>query len=342
MSEQQPKPPVDLGIYNRSNASSGFDPADKIAIAVSAIWLFGCFVFIAFVGLGDGDGLGPLRFLVVVLALVLPVAMIWLATIALKSARVLREESERLQASLDAMRQLYVNQAQMAGQATGHGVERKIEEIAQGQKRTESALTEFVTSRGAAPAPDADRAVAPPLATPAEPADQPDLALETPADAFGSPASTLDFIVALNFPETAEDRAGFDALRRALADRRAARLITASQDVLTLLSQDGIYMDDLSPDRARPEVWRRFAEGERGRAVAGLGGVRDRSCLALSSARMRQDSIFRDTAHHFLRTFDQTFSQVAQSLSDEEIVQLTNTRTARAFMLLGRVAGMFD
>jgi hypothetical protein len=26
------------------------------------------------------------------------------------------------------------------------------------------------------------------------------------------------------------------------------------------MSQDGIYMDDLRPDRSRPEVWRRFAK----------------------------------------------------------------------------------
>ncbi len=34
-------------------------------------------------------------------------------------------------------------------------------------------------------------------------------------------------------------------------------------------------MDDLRPDRAKPEVWRKFAKGERGRTIAGLGGVRD-------------------------------------------------------------------
>jgi hypothetical protein len=154
--------------------------------------------------------------------------------------------------------------------------------------------------------------------------------------------STADFISALNFPETAEDREGFAALRRALADRRAATLIRASQDVLTLLSQDGIYMDDLTPDRARPEVWRKFASGERGPAIAGLGGIRDRSSLALSAARMRQDTIFRDSAHHFLRAFDRTLQQMADGLTDQELVALSDTRTARAFMLLGRVSGIFD
>ena len=138
------------------------------------------------------------------------------------------------------------------------------------------------------------------------------------------------------------DKEGFAALRRALKNRSTAQLIQASQDVLTLLSQDGIYMDDLRPDMARPEVWRRFAAGERGRAVAVLGGVRDRSSLALAAARMKQDTIFRDAAHHFLRLFDRMFTQFADTATDSEISELSDTRTARAFMLLGRVAGTFD
>ncbi len=150
-----------------------------------------------------------------------------------------------------------------------------------------------------------------------------------------------DFVRALNFPENAEDKEGFRALRRALKDRQTAQLVQASQDVLTMLSQEGIYMDDLAPDRARPEIWRRFAEGQRGRSIATLGGIRDRSSLALSAARMRQDPVFRDAAHHFLRKFDQTFSAFEQTATDESIARLAETRTARAFMLLGRVAGVF-
>ena len=146
----------------------------------------------------------------------------------------------------------------------------------------------------------------------------------------------------MNFPETAEDEEGFSALRKALKNRQSAQLVQAAQDVLTLLSQDGIYMDDLIPDRARPEVWRQFAQGTRGRAIAALGGVRDRSSLALTSGRMKQDTIFRDAAHHFLRRFDRSFAAFEPEASDAEITALANTRTARAFMLLGRVAGTFD
>ena len=91
-----------------------------------------------------------------------------------------------------------------------------------------------------------------------------------------------------------------------------------------------------------PEIWRRFAAGERGRPIAALGGVRDRSSLALSAARMKQDTIFRDAAHHFLRRFDKSFSEFEEIANDAEIAALSGTRTARAFMLLGRVAGTFD
>ena len=181
---------------------------------------------------------------------------------------------------------------------------------------------------------------------PAQPAapldDQQALALGTTVEDITPPLPIEDFIRAMNFPETAEDEAGFTALRAALKDRAAAQLIQAAQDVLTLLSQDGIYMDDLRPDRARPETWRQFAEGARGREVAALGGVRDRSSLALTAGRMKQDPIFRDAAHHFLRRFDKNFAEFAARATDGEISSLADTRTARAFMLLGRVAGTFD
>ena len=43
-----------------------------------------------------------------------------------------------------------------------------------------------------------------------------------------------------------------------------------------------------------------------------------------------------------LRLFDRTFAEFEKDASDGEISALADTRTARAFMLLGRVAGTFD
>jgi hypothetical protein len=57
---------------------------------------------------------------------------------------------------------------------------------------------------------------------------------------------------------------------------------------------------------------------------------------------MREDAIFRDAAHHFLRRFDQMLVAFEPQATDEEIAALSETRTARAFMLVGRVTGAFD
>jgi hypothetical protein len=248
----------------------------------------------------------------------------------------LSAETDRLRASVDALRQAYLAQVQAQGSGARSAVEAKLDEIARVSRKTQTTLAMFTSIRQAAEPQPA------PTAHPPPEGEQPGLALVPPPPPPPQALSVTDFVRALNFPENAEDRDGFAALRRALADRRVAQIVQASQDVLTLLSQDGIYMDDLTPDRARPELWRRFAKGERGRAVADLGGIRDRTSLALTAARMRADTIFRDAVHHFLRKFDQTLADFEPHASDQDMADLADTRTARAFMLLGRATGVFD
>jgi hypothetical protein len=313
-----------------------------IAIALSGLWLIGALLFFLFLPSNPAEGADGLRFLMTMLAIFLPVAMIWVAAVAARSSRIMREESLRLQAAIDSVRQAQITQQQQQ-QAQSlkpePTVTQKLDEIAETAKKTESAVMTFHSKRRDTIRP---QPAAPDASGNAEGGDQGKLELGTPSEDLSPPLLTTDFIRALNFPETAEDQEGFAALRRALRDRKAAQLIQAAQDVLTLLSQDGIYMDDLRPDMARPEIWRSFAQGERGRAVAALGGIRDRTSLALTAARMKQDPIFRDAAHHFLRRFDQMFAEFEVEASDTDISALGETRTARAFMLLGRVAGTFD
>lgn len=323
-----------FGVYSRPN-DKGVSSIEIIAISLSAFWLLASAVFFLMQPEDPNPQAGDrsLRFLMTMLAIFMPVAMIWVAATAARASRVMREESQRLQAAIDAIRQAYIAQQQGQKFDTDSSVTRKLDEIAAAARKTESTLATFQTRRDASPRPA-------PQPVPAD--DQPALALGTQASDMAPPLSHDDFIRALNFPETAEDTEGFAALRKALKDRNASQLVQAAQDVLTLLSQDGIYMDDLRPDRARPEVWREFAQGARGRTIAPLGGIRDRSSLALTNARMKQDPIFRDAAHHFLRRFDRAFAGFEAEASDGEISALADTRTARAFMLLGRVAGTFD
>jgi len=332
------RPTTPLGIYDKP-LHGGVTGIEVVALILSAIWLLGAAAFFLLSENGtDTSGAEGLRFLIIMLAVFMPVAMIWVAATAARSSRVMREESQRLQGAIDAIRQAYIAQQQGRDISKEPSVARKLDEIAATTRNTETALATFHTRREADGAP---RSALSRTQTP-DTGDQRALALGTTAEEMAPPLANEDFIRALNFPETAEDEEGFAALRKAMRDRGTAHLVQAAQDILTLLSQDGIYMDDLRPDRARPEIWRQFASGARGRAVAALGGVRDRSSLALTAGRMKQDPIFRDAAHHFLRRFDTAISAFAEAASDAELSALGDTRTARAFMLLGRVAGTFD
>lgn len=335
--------PTEAPLSSRNNApGKGTKPqaSEWVAFLLALIWV-GAVALQVFSEPG-AVMTGPLSILMTLLVIFLPLALIWGIISTARTIRLLREEAARLQVAVDAMRHAYVV-GQQTGTAAKPSMEKKLEEIAAAQRKTEHALATFSTRRDAAlTVASADRKAA--LTVPAQsPTDeQPTLALGTPAEELRAPLSVSDFVRALHFPENPEDKAGFRALRMALEDRKTSRLIRAAQDVLTLLSQEGIYMDDLKPERCRPEIWRRFASGERGRGIAGLGGIRDRSSLALTTSRMREDPIFRDAAHHFLRSFDKTFAEFEANATDAELADLAETRTARAFMLLGRVTGTFD
>jgi hypothetical protein len=338
MPDDRKPSPLELGLYARADAEPRITAIEILAGAMTLVWLLAV-VFFGFGGTGDGgNGAGGIaRSVLAVLAILLPVALIWVIAAAARSARTLRQEANRLQASIDAMRIAFVEQKQNSAITLKPELLRRFEELvlAQGGGDTSQPAT-FTSLRALAP-PETRAAVAEQASADVP---QPSLAFAQPEPR--EPISVGDFIKAMNFPENEHDKEGFRTLRKALEDPGTERLVRASQDVLTLMSQDGIYMDDLRPDRSRPEVWRRFAQGERGRSVAGLGGINDRSSLVLSAGRMKKDPVFRDAAHHFLRHFDKTFMEFERHASDEEIARLAETRTARAFMLLGRVTGTFD
>jgi len=301
---------------------TGVSTTEVVAVIIGVLWMAGVGLFFLMVPPPANPDVpfDSLRIVLIVMAVFLPVAIIWVAAAASRSARVMREESRRLQTAIDGIRETYLQDraAQQEAPASikeNPSVVEKLKEIAAETQKPVSVT--FSTKREAGtPAPVAQ--------APAD--DQPALALGTSAEDMTPPLPRRDLVRALNFPDTDQDTEGFAALRRALKDRNARQLVQASQDMLTLLSQDGIYMDDLRPDRARPEIWRRFAKGE----------------LALTAGRMREDTIFRDSAHHFLRKFDNMLIGFEPDASDEDLIALSETRTARAFMLLGRVSGAFD
>ena len=325
--------PLDLGQFPKRLPTQPLaDKAEWFAAALAVVWL------LAILAYGfTAPALGSFGVLLLLVAAFLPLALIFAAVLTVRSVRALRAEAARLQASVDAMRKAFVSGNATIDPALQPEVARKLDEIAASAKETQTTLASFATQSAK---PAADRQAL--LARPKLQAEEPGLALGTPAEALTPPLSVEDFIRAMNFPDGPEDKEGFRALRAALENRDVAKLIRAAQDMLTLLSQDGIYMDDLKHDPARPEIWRRFARGERGRAVAALGNVRDRAALALTSGRLREDAVFRDAVHHFLRAFDRCLGEFERSADEPDLANLGATRTARAFILLGRVMGTFD
>ena len=328
-------------------------PRPSIAIPaaiLSAVWGAISLAVMVF-GPSTTDQFSTLDIFIGLLLASLPIGLIWIGAALLHLLHMTQDEARRTDAALITLRQAYAALPKQPHTDGTIALTRKLDEVVLSQQMLENALAEIksVQQNMQAPAPQAA-----PLSQRIQPTqpnrktstetshDQGNLGLEgLSTEATGSLAHH-DYIRALNFPENSEDAEGFAALQRVLKDRNSAQLVQSSQDILTLLSQDGIYMDDLRPDMARPEVWRRFAAGERGRTIAALGGVRDRGALARATLRLKQDPIFRDSAHHFLRLFDKNFLTFEQTASDIEISALSNTRTARAFMLLGRVAGTFD
>lgn len=70
-------------------------PVEIIAVTLSLIWLVGVSVFFLVLPGDEGEatGLDSLRFVMTLMAIFLPIAMIWLAAMAARSSRVMREES---------------------------------------------------------------------------------------------------------------------------------------------------------------------------------------------------------------------------------------------------------
>ncbi|MFN2330172.1 MAG: hypothetical protein ABR612_14785 [Chromatocurvus sp.] len=308
---------------------------ERGTLLLSVLWVLGIVPVFVLSRPGDGTG-GVIYAGMALLCALLPPAIAWVGLMLARTMRVVREETDRLEDAIDALHDVCGQDPD--DRASDESVLKKLDQIAAAQRDVATAVTKLRAARDQ----NVERTRTAPEPAPPANDDQVALPLDMPTEAAEAGLARSDFLKALNFPENLDDTAGFTALRRAMRDRSAALMIRAAQDILTLMSQDGIYMDDLTPDMAHPDVWRSFAGGERGRTIAALGGVRDQSALDVVATRMKQDAIFRDVAHHFLRLFDRMLTDFAQSASDAEISELSETRTARAFMLLGRVVGIFD
>lgn len=303
--------PQDTGRGNR---------ALVIGAGLTVLWLVMLLVF-WLTSDGSASGAGWVS----VVAALMPLGLIWLAVGIARAIDALRAEADALRAQLDREKVLTEAPPRMPtathAPAPAPVVQRP---VAMPRPAAAAAATAQPTRRADAALPDDPR--------------QTSLGFDEP-ESLDLPGETV--ILALNFPDGPDDTAAIAALREALRDPDQARLIRSAQDVVTLLAERGIITDDLVPVDTDPAAWRRFAEGQRGRAVSAVGAVRDANALEAATAAMRADEVFRDAVHHFLRLFDRSVTELMPQLSDDEILWLAETRSARAFMLLARAAGLF-
>lgn len=314
-----------MSLIARISSLAQRDALTMVGLAISAAWLFLVALFWLLAPGGEGGAGGVVR-LVAAIGVIMPLLLVWMAVGLARSIAVLQAEAADLRQRLTQLREYAATRG--APLPAGGEPRRAV---------TATATAEAGSSIPATVAPPPQPLPAPARARPSD-IRQSAMRFDAP-EPVSVPPETL--IRALNFPDGQDDHEAIAALRMALRDHDNSRVLRAAQDVVTLLAAQSIYMDDLPPDPAPAAVWRRLAEGARGSGVAALGGIHDDLALDVTATLLRGDEIFRDAAHHFLRHFDALLSRLVPQLDDAQIAVMADTRSARAFMLLGRVAGTF-
>lgn len=286
----------------------GRDRARLLGLALTGLWLAAVLLF-WLMGPDEAPAAGGLSRLLSAMGVILPVALIWMAVGLARAIADLRAEAELLRARLDLLR------------ADAPAAEPALPPAPAGAAAIQGGAARAMPARGPRPAEP----------RPASPAPTPVAPVEIPPEVL---------IAALNFPDGPDDHRAIQALRLALSDPETTRVIRAAQDVVTLLAKGGIYMDDLAPPAIPPATWRRLAAGGRSAALTDLAVVSDAEMLDLTADLMRNDEVFRDAAHHFLRQYDRTLTRVGEDLNDAGLAAMADTRSGRAFILLAQVAAM--
>ena len=112
MSDENQKKDVHLGMFDRPQGRRVY-AGDWAAGVLSVVWIIICVLVYYFAGQPNaGFTFSALNFVVTVLAVLLPIALIWVAAVAARSVTVVREESIRMQAAMDTLRKNFVDLSQ--------------------------------------------------------------------------------------------------------------------------------------------------------------------------------------------------------------------------------------
>ena len=317
-----------------------------VAVALTIIWIIGIsIIFLMYPEAALQISYDQSLTALIAVGLFLPLILIWIAALLARSLSAMRAETMAMRKAIERMDETLKTQVVEETETRDRWIQSQLAQITAHTKNTARHVATIaetvIDDQGRIPEPRNTTALYNKPLILADEA-QADLPLPKDQNASDAPITIRELIKALNFPDNAQDTEGFRVLQRAFKDRTTTKLVQSAQDVLTMLSEDGIYMDDLRVENPGASAWRSFAKGARGKEVAALGMIRDRTALTLSKTRLRNDTLFRETVHVFLTQFDTILIEFEETAKDSELSEMGKTRSAIAFMLLGRVSGAFD
>ncbi|MEO1919481.1 MAG: hypothetical protein ABGW81_07230 [Paracoccaceae bacterium] len=312
-----------------------------IATVLSVVWLvlltaYGAGYFGVMGDLAESRDATFLETIFFLIVLILPISFVWLGSALIRRSLQIQDEARRLEGELHQLRSggpsdgaSSVSQTRITDSRI-ETLQQRVTKLSNQVKQMETAITSMRQNQAE-------------INTQAPASKLKDSSVnEAVKPEKTQTLDWFDILRALDFPRDEKDAKGFRVLRLAKRDEVTGRLLRAAEDILNLLAHEGIYMDDLRPNISSAYDLRMFADGTRGNDVAAVGGIDAPEAMERIKAREKHDQIFRDTSLYFLRNFDVTLKAFAESANDAQIQALADTRTGRAFMLLGRAAGMFE
>jgi len=145
------------------------------------------------------------------------------------------------------------------------------------------------------------------------------------------------FTRAANFPESEEDIETLDALYDVLTDPEAASLLQCAEDTLASLADIDLYMEDFTPRLVPVTVWQGHLDGSGGEAIDGVDAPVEQSRIR---AKLKGDKGFEHLCAKFMDRYEDMGRRLMNETDEKKlIVDLSNTRTGRAYLMIAEAAG---
>ena len=145
------------------------------------------------------------------------------------------------------------------------------------------------------------------------------------------------FTRAANFPESEEDVETLDALYDVLTDPEAASLLQCAEDTLASMADIDLYMEDFVPRLVPVKTWKNHLDGSGGDRIDGIDAPVEQSRIR---AKLSADKGFEHLCAKFMDRYEDMGRRLLNETDDEKlIVDLSNTRTGRAYLMISEAAG---